>query len=610
MMDATKFIQWDSIQVRGTRNGVKKTVCPVCSPERKKKTDPCLYVNFDTGVAKCFNCERLSFRDDEPRQTEKRYELPPQQWRNFTQLSDRLVQWIFKERGITQTTLNHFEISEEVVFQPAKQKNMNSITFNYFEGGVLVNKKFRSATKDFTQVKGGKPIFYNINSAIGAEKVYIVEGEFDVLAMYEAGIKNCISLPSGANDNDDYWENSKAYLSDVKQFVIAVDNDEKGLAIREKIAHRLGKYRCSYIDWAGKDANDDLKAGVIQDSLRKEKKFPVSGTFTAEDFQNEIFDLYEKGLPETMGLKKRCFGNLSDVFSTMNGQLTVVTGIPSHGKSTFVDWYVLNLIDEHEVKVSIFSPEHSPMPLYFSNFMQKAIGKPFFGTVQGVEKMNKEDMQRFVDWSKNRLYLTGGGQGEVMDWEWLFDKFKEQIFTFGINVFVVDAWNKVQMPKGFEGKDGIDKILTRLTAFCLQNNVQLFLVAHPTKMQKKKETGEYEVPKLYDVSGSSDFSNQAHNGFSIYRNFAKANQEDSTDFFNLKTKFQFQGTIGGHVRFKYHIPTARYYEENCAPYHLDLTQKGEKVNIDYNPNAYIEPTNLNQYKNEEFDYTPVEDCPF
>jgi twinkle protein len=609
-MDATKFIQWDSIQVRGTRNGVKKTVCPVCSPERKKKTDPCLYVNFETGVAKCFNCERLSFRDTEPRQTEKRYELPPQQWRNFTQLSDKLVQWIWKERAISQPTLNHFEISEEIVFQPAKQKNMNSITFNYFEGGVLVNKKFRSATKDFTQVKGGKPIFYNINSAIGSEKVYIVEGEFDVLAMYEAGVKNCISLPSGANDNDDYWENSRDYLSDVKQFVIAVDNDDKGLAIREKIAHRLGKYRCSYIDWVGKDANDDLKAGVIQDSLRNEKKFPVSGTFTAEDFQNEIFDLYEKGLPETMGLKKRCFGNLSDVFSTMNGQLTVVTGIPSHGKSTFVDWYVLNLIDEHEVKVSIFSPEHSPMPLYFSNFMQKAIGKPFFGTVQGVEKMTKEDMQRFVEWSKNRLYLTGGGQGEVMDWDWLFDKFKEQIFTFGINVFVVDAWNKVQMPKGYDGKTGIDAILTKLTAFCQQNDVQIFLVAHPTKMQKDKKTGLYDVPKLYDVSGSSDFSNQAHNGFSIYRNFPNGMQEDSTDFFNLKTKYQFQGTIGGHVRFKYHIPTARYYEENCAPYHLDLTQKGEKVNIDYNPNAYIEPTNLNQYKNEEFDYTPVEDCPF
>lgn len=605
-----KFIQWDSIQVRGNRTGVKKTVCPVCSPDRKKKNDPCLYVNFDSGVAKCYNCERLSFRDTEIKRTEKFYELPPQEWRNYTTLSDRLVQWIFKERGLSQTTLNHFDISEEVVFHPAKGKPINSITFNYFEGGTLVNKKFRSATKDFTQVKGGKPIFYNINSAIGAEKVYIVEGEFDVLAMYEAGIKNCISLPSGANDNDDYWEHSKDYLSDVKLFVIAVDMDDKGLIIRDKIAHRLGKYRCSYIEWKGKDANDDLISGVINDSLKNEKRFPVSGTFTAEDFQQDIMDLYDRGLPETMGLKKRCFGNLSNVFSTMNGQLTVITGIPSHGKSTFVDWYVLNLIDEHEVKVSIFSPEHNPMGLYFSNFAQKAIGKPFFGTVQGVERMNKDDVQRFVDWSKNRLYLTGGGQGEVMDWDWLFEKFQEQIFTFGINVFVIDAWNKVQMPRGYEGKDGIDRILTKLTAFCLQNNVQVFLVAHPTKMRDNKQTGLLDIPKLYDVSGSADFYNQTHNGISIYRNFANENESDSTDFYNLKTKYQFQGVIGGAVRYKYHVPTARYYHEDCPPYHLDLTQKGEKVNIDYNPDQHIESTNLNNFKNEEFDFIPSDDCPF
>ena len=48
------------------------------------------------------------------------------------------------------------------------------------------------------------------------------------------------------------------------------------------------------------------------------------------------------------------------------------------------------------------------------------------------------------------------------------------MFTYGINIFVIDAWNKVNMPKGLGGKEGIDNILTRLTLFCQQNNVHIF----------------------------------------------------------------------------------------------------------------------------------------
>jgi twinkle protein len=604
-----KFIDWNTLTFRKAK-GQEKLRCPACDEQRTDKRDRSLLVNHNDGYGKCFYCDALTFKDTGvTSKTDKVYELPPQEWRNFTNLSDAMVQWIWKERGISQPTLNAFEISEEKVYQPAKGKEMNCITFNYFEGETLVNKKFRSAAKDFTQIKGGKPIFYNVNNAIGRDKVYIVEGEFDVLAMYEAGIKNCISLPSGANDNDDYWINSEPYLRDVKQFVIAVDNDDKGIAIREKIAQRLGRYRCTFIEWEGKDANDDLKSGKISDTLKREQRFPIGGTFTSEDLKDDIFALHESGIPETLSPRENAFAGMKEVFSVMRGQLTVVTGIPSHGKSTFTEWYILNLMKDYDLKASFFSPEHSPIQSHMANFIQKAVGKPFFA-MQGVnERIEKDDIERFIEWSKERLYITSGGQGEVIDWDWLFERFKEQMFSFGVDVFVIDAFNKVLMPKGMTGKDGIDQILTRLTAFCQQNNVQIFLVAHPTKMQKDKQ-GNYEVPTLYDVSGSSDFRNQTHNGYTIHRVFPENGQEGYTMFFNMKTKHQYQGKIGETIRFNYHVPSARYYVDGCTPYIFDLTLEGSRPNIDYNPNQYIEPTNLNNHRNEEFDFIPSEECPF
>jgi twinkle protein len=579
-MDTERFIEWETIVVRGNSVGVKKTVCPVCSPERKNKKETCLYVNFDSGVAKCFHCDRLSFKDGGEKSFKKDYILPSQDWKNYTNLSDKFVKWIWSDRMISQNTLQQFGITEELVYQPAKNKEMTSITFNYFEGEKLVNKKFRSAGKDFTQVKGGKPIFYNINSVVGAETVYIVEGEFDVLAMYEVGVKNCISLPNGANDNDDFWINSEQYLKDVKRFVIATDNDEKGIIVRDKIAQRLGRFRCTFIEWIGKDANDDLKSSKIESSLSDEKRFSIGGTFNTYDILDDTLRLYHEGMPKTIYPKGAMFQGMAGQFSIMMGQLTVITGIPSHGKSSFNDWYVLNLVKDFDYKASFYSPEHSPLSLYNSKFTQLAVGKPFFG--QG--RMSESDLFRYTEWSKEKLYFTMEEDERDNDWDWLLDKFKEQVYTYGINIFVVDAWNKVQLPKGVSGKEAIDRVLTKVTSFCIKYNVHVFLVAHPTKMKEDEKTGLYKVPTLYDVSGSADFKNQTHNGYTIYRMFETNEHSGYTNFINQKTKFSFQGEIGGVVKFNYHKANGRYYVDGSSPEGYDLT-------IDYdNQESVIKPS--------------------
>ena len=590
-----KFFDFESIQVRGSRSGVKKTVCPVCSADRKKKNDPCLYVNFDSGVAKCFNCTSLSFAENNALKTSKKdYVQITQEWKNYTNLSDELVKWVFKERKISQNTLNQLEITEEKHYQPAKQKELNNIVFNYFEGEQLVNKKYRSGSKDFTQVKNGKPILYNINSVIGQSEIYICEGEFDVLALYEIGIKNAVSLPNGANDNDEYWINSEQYLKDVSNFIICTDNDEKGIEIREKIAQRLGRYRCTFIDFENKDANGDLINGTLEKSIKQRQRFSIGGTFTSFDLLDDILKLHSDGLPKTICPKKSVFGDLYKDFSIMMGQLTVVTGIPSHGKSTFVDWFTLNLVHEFDLKASFYSPEHSPLELYNANFIQKAIGKPFFGNDE--KRITQTDILRYVEWSREKLYFTTANEGSNADWDWLFEKFKEQMFTYGINIFVIDAWNKVNMPKGLGGKEGIDNILTRLTLFCQQNNVHIFLIAHPTKMKRNEKTKLYEIPTLYDVSGSSDFRNQTHNGFTIYRMFEDENSQGFTQFINQKTKYSFQGNIGSSVKFNYDIDSARYYVDGTVPNTFDLTEK------------YIEVEDIDVFDsikpNEQFDNVP------
>ena len=377
----------------------------------------------------------------------------------------------------------------------------------------------------------------------------------------------------------------------LEKFYIATDNDQKGDDVAEKIAQRLGRYRCERINFKNKDANDDLKESVfvLEESLKNSKPYPVTGTQSVSDFKGDIMELYRNGLPDTIYPKRNGLEALKSNFSFMRGQLTVTTGIPSHGKSNFMEWYLLNVLAEYDMKMSMYSPEHSPYSLHQTNFIQKFYGKPFFKDVDGIPKVTPTEIDDYVNWANERIYITCPDASQKPDWSWIFNTFKEQIYGYGIDIFLIDAFNKVLLDGTGNKKDQIDTILTKLTSFAQQNNVCIFLIAHPTKM-KKNDDGIYECPTLYDVSGSADFRNQTHNGNAIYRNFG---DDPYTKFVNLKTKFSFQGEIGSDTKFNYDYASGRYFEHmrtcnreplvklNDKQYKAEFDEQTGEVEIDY-----------------------------
>jgi len=556
-----RFIDWNTLDFKKS-SGTEKLRCPSCDSTRSDKKDKSLVVNHTGGFAKCFYCENLSFRENVTKIIDNSYTLPSQDWVNHTKLSDVIVKFL-ESRGISQRTANELGLTEEDWYQPTASKNRLNIVFNYFEGDVVVNKKYRTSDKLFTQSANGKSIFYNINSVINEKECYIVEGEFDVLAVHQVGIKNVISVPNGANDNDKYWLNSEKYLKNVEKFYIATDNDEKGNDLADKIAQRLGRWRCERINFNGKDANDDLINNCLLQSLGNRTSYPVAGTHLVNDLIEDIKDLYDNGFPDTIYPKHKCFGELKKVFSVMRGHLVVGTGIPSHGKSNFTEWYVLNLISDYNMKASFYSPEHHPFSLHHATFIQKVYGKNFFKEYDGVPRVTKDEIERYKEWANDKIYLTAPDNSQSPNWSWLLERFKEQMFCYGIDIFVIDAFNKLEFDKGGNKLEQINEVLTKLTTFAQMNNVMIFLIAHPTKM-KKSESGIYDSPTLYDVSGSADFRNQTHDGYCIYRNFDNGSDGDFTTFTNLKTKMSFQGEIGAFTEFEYDIPSGRYYERGTG----------------------------------------------
>lgn len=581
-----ELIQWSEIDLKNKTSGAIKALCPKCSHTRKKKNDPCLSVNIDKGMAKCWNCEAISIRDIQEKKT---YNTPPQNWQNYTSLSKQFVDF-FQSRGISQKTIIENRITQETSFIPNEGSKVLCIAFNYFEGGKLLNKKFRSLKKGFMQVKDAKKVFYGLNDIVGCDEVYIVEGEMDKLAMYEHGIKNCISVPNGANDLNDIFQTCENYLKDIKKFFIAVDMDEPGEKLEKELIKRLGKHRCERIQFSGKDANEDLVNLKIEAALKNPKPYPVEGTFTANDVAEEINNLWENGFEKPLKPKGQQWRELNKIFSTLLGQLTVVTGIPTHGKSNFIEDYLINLANDNDLKLSFYSPEHLPMEMHHAQLIEKYTGKPFFNSTLEVEKVKKSEIEAYKNWSAKSLFLTVPEKGVTADWDWLIETFKQQIFRFGIDVFCIDAFNKVRK-KNSDSLGELSEILSRLTLFCQQYNVSIFLVAHPTKMQKDESGVRFKIPTLYDVKGSGDFYDQTHNGLTIYRYFEnEANEFVGTIAIPMKLKFKHQGKVGEQARFNFNPNNGRYYSFGTMP-NNEMINPIELPQIEPNKEFWNEPEN-------------------
>ena len=54
----------------------------------------------------------------------------------------------------------------------------------------------------------------------------------------------------------------------------------------------------------------------------------------------------------------------------------LITGIPNHGKSNFLDQILINLAEQQDWKFLIYSPEHST-PNHIRRLLEKRCKKPF-----------------------------------------------------------------------------------------------------------------------------------------------------------------------------------------------------------------------------------------
>jgi twinkle protein len=253
--------------------------------------------------------------------------------------------------------------------------------------------------------------------------------------------------------------------------------------------------------------------------------------------------MYEHGLRP--GLKVR-HGKLSEHITFETGRLMVVTGIPGHGKSEFVDEITTDLSVLHNWKTGYFSPENWPVQLHISKLMAKITGN----WIQNLRPDELDMCATFLD----EHFFWVMPEDEEPTLETILTKAEYLIKKYGIRCFVIDPWNTIEFQlNGMTETQYINKALSTLGTFCKRMDILIILVAHPTKMQKSE--GVYEVPNLYSINGSSHFYNKADYGVTVYR----VQSTDDVQIHIQKVKFRHLGHTG-MVEFRNNHNNGRYQE--------------------------------------------------
>ena len=548
--------------------GEGRHVCPLCSGDRKKKNQKTLDVDevADGLVYKCWHCEASGivrrddpfddFEIDKPVTKVTAISVPKQ--------SDQLVADNFLTlRGIDPSRVRHLNVvGGNHYFHNVG--DVPAIGFAYKDKSAI---KWRSTEgKNFIQ-DGSAQNLWNIESATDEHTtVIITEGELDCCAISDAlGSRTdhlVVSVPSGApqkvsnrkvDPEEDrkfsYLWKAKSVLDQAEKIILAMDADEPGEALGEEIMRRVGRAKCYHLELPEgcKDANDTLRehgADYLAELIDCAVPTPLVGVYSADDYGEDVAFLYERGL---MQGKSTGFSGLDELYTVLQGQLTVVTGQPGSGKSEFIDAVLVNLAEQHDWKFAIASFENPP-PLHIIKLSEKRARKPFF--VGPTERMSHDEMNEAKSWVNDHFAFLDSKDGESATIDSIIERTKQAVMRLGCRGLVIDPYNYIAQSSSENEHQAISEMLTRMVQFARSCDLHIWFIAHPAKM-RANDSGQMPIPNGNHISGSAAWFAKADCGLTVHRT------GEHIEVHSWKCRFKWIGTVG-HAKLNYDPVNGRY----------------------------------------------------
>lgn len=275
------------------------------------------------------------------------------------------------------------------------------------------------------------------------------------------------------------------------------------------------------------------------------------------EIRTKVKELWEMG-----GLPKGApvgWPSVNELYTVATGQWTLITGTPGSGKSEWLDAVMVNLAKLGGWHFVIYSPENHPLQLHHAKIIEKYIGKPF--NPGPTERLDKVELDEAEEWMAGKFHFAKPDRPDIVSI--LDEANKYANLTARKCGIVIDPWNQLEhhRPQGMSETEYVSQTLSEVINWTRERNCHLWLVAHPSKMQRDKE-GKLPVPTPSDVSGSAHFWNKADNCITVWRDQKDYHKQD-VDIHVQKVRFKHIGRVG-LATLMYDRVTGRYHEKLVA----------------------------------------------
>lgn len=431
-----------------------------------------------------------------------------------------------------------------------------ALAIPFFEGRNIVGVKVRPIERGqagFGQAKhfGAGGIFYNLNCLtdpeLANEPLIVAEGEPGCWAALIAGFPKAVGIPIASADGrrQPYVETSEPLWRDAREIVLATYDDDAGNTLREDIATAFGRSRCKWVRYPKgcHDLNGALRQyGVrgVQETIRRAQWLAVPDIYAMSELPEP---------PENPAMDVGIVG-LKEHFRVRRGDLTVVTGVPGHGKTSFVNEVVCRLALAYGWRTIFGSFEQRPVPDH-----RRAL-RTFHGMKleKHMTPEERDAADAFID--KHFRFLVPHDDTET-SLSWLLETMAAAVHRFDPHVVVVDPWNELEhnRPREMNQTEYTGWAIRALKRFAKAHRVHIIVVAHPAKLQRNRD-GKYSPPNLYDIADSAHWYNKPDLGVVIWRE--RPDPSHPTEIVVAKSRYHSEIGRPGTIKGQWNEATGRY----------------------------------------------------
>lgn len=296
------------------------------------------------------------------------------------------------------------------------------------------------------------------------------------------------------------------------------------------------------------------KLGAEMQSCTKSENYRTTG-----ETLNALLNLYEN--PDT---EKGDRLKWAAVEMSLKPEMYLLTGIPSSGKSTWLDNIIMNSIQMHEYRWAIFSPESHPIELHMKQLIEIYTQTNFYGAYK-YQRTTPEQIKDVINKLEKSLYMMTPTE-ENLTIEAILELMEYLAIEHGVNAFVLDPYNEFShtRPSQMSETEYVSRFLGKVRAFINKLNVMVWIVAHPTKLRKEdvifhdgSRGIDYPTPTAYDIAGSANFFNKPDNIVVVHRDKdIVRNPENIVSVVVQKARRKTTGKLGSYLlKFNYNDGT-------------------------------------------------------